>query len=140
MARDTPVEAAQDGPGPNRMSRPRLRHRIRFKLFVVSLTLLGIPWAAYRFVQETERFLRDAQEQSLQTTAGLVANVMHGHDNAFHGVARADSVLTFRNLFLHKLPEAPQLDGYRDDWGRYRHNFSRLQSTDERLEARILLG
>jgi len=140
MARETGVEAAPDGPGPNRPSRPRPWHRIRFKLFLVSLTLLGIPWAAYLFVQETELFLRDAQEQTLQTTAGLVANIMHGHDDAFHGIARADSILTFRNLFLHELHEAPQLDGYRDDWGRYRHNFSRLQSVDERLEARVLLG
>ena len=47
------------------MSRPRFWHRVRFKLLLVSFTLLGIPWAGYRFIQETEHFLRDAQDQAL---------------------------------------------------------------------------
>ena len=122
------------------MSRPRFWHRVRFKLLLVSLTLLGIPWAGYRFIQETEHFLRDVQEQSLQTTASSVANIMHGHEEAFHGVARPGSVLTYRNLFLHRLDEAPQLDGYRDEWARYDNNFTVLQSVDDSLEARIFLG
>ena len=85
------------------MSRPRFWHRVRFKLLLVSFTLLGIPWAGYRFIQETEHFLRDAQEQALQTTASSVANIMHGYDAIFHGVARPGSVVTFRNLFLHPM-------------------------------------
>ena len=44
---------------------------------MVSLTLLGIPLAGYRFIQETEHFLRDAQDQALQTAASSVANIMH---------------------------------------------------------------
>lgn len=124
----------------SRMSRPRFWHSIRFRLLLVSLTLLGIPWAGYRFIQETERFLRDAQDQTLQYTASSVANVMQGHDDSFHGIARAGAILTFRNLFLHPLVVPPQLDGYRDEWTRYQNNFSRLQSVDERLEAEILLG
>jgi dedicated sortase system histidine kinase len=122
------------------MSRPRFWHRVRFKLLLVSLTLLGIPWAGYRFIQETEHFLRDAQEQALQTTASSVANVMHGHDDLFHGVARPGSVLTFRNLYLHELAKPPQLDGYRDEWPGLEHNFTVLQSVDDSLEARMLLG
>jgi dedicated sortase system histidine kinase len=122
------------------MSRPRFWHRVRFKLLLVSLTLLGIPWAGYRFIQETEQFLRDAQAQALETTASSVANIMHGHEQAFHGVARPGSVLTFRNLFLHTLAKPPQLDGYRDEWAPYAHNFTVLQSVDDTLEARIFLG
>ena len=122
------------------MSRPRFWHRVRFKLLLVSLTLFGIPWAGYRFIQETEHFLRDVQEQSLQTTASSVANIMHGHEEAFHGVAKPGSVLTYRNLYLHRLDEAPQLDGYRDEWARFDNNFTVLQSVDDSLEARIFLG
>ena len=122
------------------MSRPRFWHRVRFKLLLVSLTLLGIPWAGYRFIEETEHFLRDAQDQALQTTASSVANAMHGYEQAFHGVARPGSVLTFRNMFLHALDEPPQLDGYRDEWARYAENFSVLQSVDDSLEARIFIG
>ena len=120
--------------------RPRFWHRVRFKLLLVSLTLLGMPWAGYRFIQETESFLRDAQDQALQTTASSVANIMHGIDGVFHGSARAGSVLTFRNLYLHRLGKQPQLDGYRDDWVHFDHNFTTLQSVDGRLAARVFLG
>ena len=120
--------------------RPRFWHRVRFKLLLVSLTLLGIPWAGYRFIQETESFLRDAQDQALQTTASSVANIMHGIDGVFHGFARAGSVLTFRNLYLHPLDKQPQLDGYRDDWVHFDNNFTTLQSVDGRLAARVYLG
>ena len=85
------------------MSRSHFWRSARFKLLLLSLTLLGIPWAGYRFIQETERFLRDAQDQALQYTASSVANVMQGYEDSFHGVARSGSVLTFRNLFLHTL-------------------------------------
>lgn len=122
------------------MSRPRFWHRVRFKLLLVSLTLLGIPWAGYRFIQETEQFLREAQDQALRTTASSVANVMHGEADLFHGVARPGSVLTFRNLFLHQLDRPPQLDGYRDEWPRFERNLTTLQAPDDRLEVRLLLG
>lgn len=120
--------------------RPRFWHRVRFKLLLVSLTLLGIPWAGYRFIQETELFLRDAQDQALQTTANSVANIMHAQPGVFSEVAKPGTALTFRNLFLHHLNEAPQLDGYRDEWENYEHNFIVLESVDETLEARIFLG
>ena len=72
----------------------RFWHSVRFKLLLVSLTLLGIPLAGYRFIEETEHFLRDAQDQALQTTAASVANLMHAHSDAFNGVAKPGSVLT----------------------------------------------
>jgi len=122
------------------MSRPRFWHRVRFKLLLVSFTLLGIPWAGYRFIQETEHFLRDAQDQALQTTASSVANIMHGHAEIFHGAARPGSLLTFRNLYLHPLEKAPQIDGYRDEWVYLERNFTRLQSVHENLEASVFLG
>jgi dedicated sortase system histidine kinase len=122
------------------MSRPRFWHRVRFKLLLVSLTLLGIPWAGYRFIQETEQFLREAQDSALRTTASSVANVMHGAADEFTGVARPGSVLTFRNLFLHTLDKAPQIDGYRDEWEPLQRNLARLRAPDDRLEVSLFLG
>ena len=112
---------------------------VRFKLLLVSLTLLGIPWAGYRFIQETEQFLREAQEQGLRTTASSVANVMHGEADLFHGVAKPGSVLTFRNLYEHALDKPPQLDGYRDEWPSFAPNFAVLHSPDDRLELSLFL-
>jgi dedicated sortase system histidine kinase len=122
------------------MSRPRFWHRVRFKLLLVSLTLLGIPWAGYRFIQETEQFLREAQDSALRTTASSVADVMHGAADEFTGVARPGSVLTFRNLFLHTLDKAPQIDGYRDEWEPLQRNLTRLRAPDDRLEVSLFLG
>lgn len=122
------------------MPTPRFWHSVRFKLLLVSLTLLGIPLAGYRFIEETEHFLRDAQDQALETTASSVANLMHAYDKPFAGVAKPGSVLTFRNLYGHTLKEPPQVDGYRDEWLRHSDNFAVLGSVDESLEARIFVG
>lgn len=113
---------------------------MRFKLLLVSLTLLGIPWAGYRFVQETEAFLREAQDQALRTTASSVANVVQGQAGVFHGIARPGSVLTYRNLYLHRLEKPPSLDGYRDDWHRFERNLTVLQAPNDELEVRLFLG
>ena len=122
------------------MAAIRFWHSVRFKLLLVSLTLLGIPLAGYRFIEETEQFLRDAQDQALQTTAASVANLMHAYDDAFTGVAKPGSILTFRNLYAHALSEPPQIDGYRDEWLHYDDNFAVLRSVDESLVARVFVG
>jgi two-component system sensor histidine kinase ChvG len=122
------------------MARPRFWHRVRFKLLLVSVTLLGIPWAGYRFIQETEQFLREAQDTALRTTASSIANVMHGEADQFSGVARPGSVLTFRNLYLHDLDEPPQIDGYRDEWERFEDNLTFLQAPNHELQASLFLG
>ena len=105
------------------MSRPRFWHRVRFKLLLVSLTLLGIPWAGYRFIQRPEHFLRDVQ--SSPANHGEFGRQHHARSRggvSWRGAARLGT--TYRNLFLHRLDEAPQLDGYRDEWARYDNNFT----------------
>lgn len=54
---------------------PRLT--LRTKLALVSLVLLALPWLGYRYVQEMERFLLDAQQQSLLATARAAATMLH---------------------------------------------------------------
>ena len=41
---------------------PRLT--LRVKLALLSLVLLTLPWLGYRYVQEMERFLLEAQRES----------------------------------------------------------------------------
>ena len=77
------------------MSRPRFWHRIRFKLLLVSLTLLGIPLAGYLFIQETEQFLRDVIAMANASVDG-VRYIVTGAEcddkgrKHFHGVPRDD--------------------------------------------------
>jgi two-component system, OmpR family, sensor histidine kinase ChvG len=51
--------------------------KLRVKLALVSLVLLVLPWAGYRYVVEMERFLLASQEQALLATAKAVATALH---------------------------------------------------------------
>ena len=51
--------------------------RLRVKLALVSLVLLVLPWAGYRYVVEMERFLLAGQEQALLATAKALATTLH---------------------------------------------------------------
>ncbi len=53
------------------------RITLRLKLALVALTLLALPWVGYRYVQEMEGFLLEAQQQALLATARAVATALH---------------------------------------------------------------
>ncbi len=55
----------------------RLRLSLRAKLALVSLVLLALPWAGFRYVSELEGYLLDSQQQALLTTARAVATALH---------------------------------------------------------------
>ncbi|TVO70749.1 proteobacterial dedicated sortase system histidine kinase [Sedimenticola selenatireducens] len=104
---------------------------IRFKLLLVSLTLLAIPWAGYRYIQETERFLRQTQETMLLGTAQAVAAILHN----------SPTLLTTSNdrkddsdeplIYLNPLTQSIQLDGYSEDWLPYLGNIERYPEQGE---------
>lgn len=50
---------------------------LRGKLALAALVLLALPWLGWRYVQEMEGFLLEAQEQTLLGTARAVATVLH---------------------------------------------------------------
>jgi len=104
-------------------SQRRFYHSIRFKLLLVSLTLAAIPWAGYRYIQETEAFLRQGQEKVLLGTAQAVATVLHNREDLF--IAGKDSEPT---LYIHPLRSLIQLDGYTEDWTPYLHNARHYRS------------
>jgi dedicated sortase system histidine kinase len=54
-----------------------VRLNLRVKLALVSLVLLVLPLAGYRYVVEVERFLLASQEQALLSTARAVATALH---------------------------------------------------------------
>lgn len=59
------------------MSPVQFNLSLRAKLALVALVLLALPWAGYRYVQEMERFLLEAEEESLLATARAVATALH---------------------------------------------------------------
>ncbi len=60
------------------------RITLRLKLALVALTLLALPWVGYRYVQEMERFLLEAQQQALLATARAVATALHERPQLMH--------------------------------------------------------
>ena len=50
---------------------------LRGKLAFSALVLLALPWVGWRYVQEMEGFLLEAQEQTLMGTARAVATALH---------------------------------------------------------------
>lgn len=112
----------------------RFFHGVRFKLLLVSLSLFAIPWAGYRYIEETEIFLRQAREQVLLDTAQSIATILHNREELF----TADMDLPHEMppesaLYAHPLEAPIQLDGYDEDWRPYlsrarRHGVEQAQA------------
>ncbi|MGD8310031.1 MAG: hypothetical protein PVG98_11380, partial [Chromatiales bacterium] len=103
--------------------RRRFHHSLRFKLLLLSLTLTAIPWAGYRYIEEIERFLRQAQESVLLGTAQSVAAVLNNRPELFRAeIDLLDTLASARHLYVLPLESAIQLDGYTDDWTPYLRN------------------
>lgn len=58
-------------------------HGIRFRLLLVALVLLTIPWLAAQFIVSMERFLRQSQEKELAATARAVASALSDRPGLF---------------------------------------------------------
>jgi dedicated sortase system histidine kinase len=86
-------------------------HSLRFKLVVASLTLLLIPWVGYRYLQETEESLRQAQETLLLGRAEVVAGLLANRASLMNGERG-----TNRSLYVHPLSRAALVDGYAEEW------------------------
>ncbi len=120
-------------------SKRRFYHSIRFKLMLVALSLLLIPWAGYRYIQENELFLRTAQEDVLFGTAQAVAAMLRNQPELFISGSTSSSGSSGQFLYIHPLQSAIQLDGYIEDWNPYIHNTWRY-SADNALAFDLLLA
>ena len=60
-----------------------IRISIRYKLLLVIMTLLLIPWMGYQYVREMKAFALQGQEEALLLTAGAIATVLHDRPELF---------------------------------------------------------
>lgn len=112
---------------------------IRFKLLLVSLALLAIPWAGYRYLQETERFLRQTQETMLLGTAQAVAAILHNSPAMANSARRTTGEVTAEPLqYVNPLEQKIQLDGYSEEWQPYMGNLQRYPQQGDWLFESIL--
>jgi dedicated sortase system histidine kinase len=90
---------------------PTFIQSLRFKLVVASLTLLAIPWVGYRYLQQTEETLRQAQEELLLSRAEVVAGLLADHTSEL-----TQAPDKYRTLYVHPLTQPAVADGYAEEW------------------------
>ncbi len=88
---------------------------LKRQLLLVSLLTLMLPWAGCQFIRETESALRLSQQQMLAGTARAIADSLAQYPEEFPARAGASHVIGDQ-LYGHELENAPNVDGYFDDW------------------------
>ncbi|HEY0181116.1 MAG TPA: ATP-binding protein [Dokdonella sp.] len=105
---------------------------LRFKLLLVALSTLALPWAGWQFVEQAEALLRQGQEQALLASAGMLAKAL-----AASGVELPPAGPT---LYLHRAVEPIVVDGYADDWSALRPFAQSLGPPADPPKLRALLA
>lgn len=106
---------------------------LRNRLLALSLLTLLLPWSGWKLLQELERFLREAQENALLSTARALARALPFESQSLLLYAPA------RYVVLRGLERAPVLDGFGDDWPDAQQGLE-LASADGGLQVRVLAG
>lgn len=104
---------------------------LRFKLLLVALSTLALPWAGWQFVRQTEALLRQGQEQALRASADMLAKAL---------VARGLALPPADALYVHALDEAVAVDGYGDDWAGLRPFAQAIGPAADPTRLQVLLG
>ena len=115
------------------------RHSLRFKLLALSLSLLIIPWAGYRFIQDMESILRTTQDDSLKTGAKALASRLASEDFPPATPLDQRSPYPQPDLYVHRLAHRPQLDGYAEEWSVLQSNQTRYRDSTS-PDFDLLLG
>lgn len=82
---------------------------LRRQLLLLALTVLVLPWAAWRALVQMETLLRQGQQQALEASGEALARSLSLRPALLPPVAPA--------LPVHALASAPQLDARAEDWG-----------------------
>lgn len=123
------------------MSDSKIKFSLRWKLLLLSIAVLIIPYMGYGYLRQMESYLRDTLESSLVDTAYAVAGALNNKPDLFDSNMSNDE----NKLYIHQLNNVIQLDGYTDEWSSYsdwsdtyysdvsssRDNFKLIISKDE---------
>lgn len=101
---------------------------------------LALPWSGCEYIHQKEQLMRSAESDKLlhqsQQLAITIEPLLHQKR------ATATSVSSSQSLYLYRLPEKIQLDGYHDDWGveidismEYRNRLAMSQVSNQNLTA-----
>ncbi len=87
--------------------------RLRKQVLIVSLVTLALPWVGCQTVREMDSALRKGQADALAATAAAVTARVSSDPTLMREIPQLDDSPSF---YAHKLPTAPFIDGYDDDW------------------------
>jgi two-component system sensor histidine kinase ChvG len=82
---------------------------LRFKLLLIALSTLALPFAGWLFVRQMEELLRQGQEQTLIASARALARSLDA--------LKAELPPAGTAIYIHQAPGKIAIDGYPDDWG-----------------------
>ncbi|MDJ0623911.1 MAG: ATP-binding protein [Desulfocapsaceae bacterium] len=92
-----------------------MRISLRFKLILLSLLLLAIPFSGMRLAATVKTSLLESREEALMFSARAVASALSGREGLFdrelfHALDQS------RDLYLFRLTSPMRLNGKIDDW------------------------
>jgi signal transduction histidine kinase len=131
---------------------------LRFKLLLLGLATLVLPWAGCQYAREMESALREAEQNSLLSIAQTIASSLQGRADLLYreatvaqnqeaadtnepapAAARNDPKPSPYDLRPILLPAPPFLDGYTDEWPQNKSAW-RYFARDARHKFGILTG
>jgi signal transduction histidine kinase len=104
---------------------------LRLKLLLAALCTLALPWAGWQFVRQTERLLREGQEQAWLTSTALFAKMVQ---------ARGVAIPAGAVLYAQRAREPISVDGYADDWSALRPYAQALGPASDAQKLRVLIA
>ncbi|MBO9664404.1 ATP-binding protein [Dokdonella sp.] len=105
---------------------------LRFKLLLVALSTLALPWAGWQFVRQAESLMRQGQEQALLAAAGMLAKALEAR--------RVELPPAGPVLYVQRADEPIIVDGYADDWSALRPYAQALGPRGDPQKLRVLLA
>lgn len=120
----------------SRQPRSRFRLSLRRKLLLLSVAVLTLPFVGLEYLREMERHLRSGLEDSLLDAARATAASLHDRPILFPPVTEDVPA-----LYVHRLRQPVQIDGYSDDWLDFLEWSERYSATDaDSLSYRLILA
>ncbi|MEP7042491.1 MAG: HAMP domain-containing protein [Dokdonella sp.] len=105
---------------------------LRFKLLLVALSTLALPWAGWQFIRQTEALLRQGQEQALLASAGMLAKALDAR--------RIELPAAGAVLYQHRAAEVITVDGYADDWSALQPYAQAIGPAQDAQKLRVTLA
>lgn len=104
---------------------------LRLKLLLAAMCTLALPWAGWQFVGQTERLLREGQEQAWLVSTSMFAKAL---------LARSIDLPAGGVLYAQRAREAISVDGYADDWSALRPYLQALGPASDARKLQVALA